>query len=329
MCARPGGCEDRVVRDAGAVRGLEISVGGGGVWGAVQYTVGGGCLIHAVSQVAPSRTALDGVLPGQGCPSGAGAFPIVNGLPWMTVPNECWSSMRLWGGRFPWIAAWCLLRFVDRVECRACQGRGGQAVDWPCVWPDGVRSAGEIYGRPRCAAYVASAADGVPSGPRGLEDRLANPQSRRRSVMRVEDARRQLLLCLQAAGQEPQQLEPGPAWRAFGDFMHHTVEAAEDALLYEYGTFSFGGPRRFVLSFCRQFDVDEDGAQALIQVRCEIEYEPTPALEALGAYNQWWSGGEGEVPLAVVLDEVERRSEWEVIGAQRPAASSVYQERPC
>ncbi|WP_242902921.1 hypothetical protein [Actinomadura terrae] len=80
--------------------------------------------------------------------------------------------------------------------------------------------------------------------------------------MRVEEAQAQLLTCL-------------------------------DSLLYEYGTFSFGGPRRFSLSFCRQFDVDEDGAQA----RCELEYEPTPVLEGLGAHNQWWSGAEGEPSL--------------------------------
>lgn len=147
--------------------------------------------------------------------------------------------------------------------------------------------------------------------------------------MRVEDAQQQLLACLQEAGQEPCRLDPPPAWRAFGRFMRHPVEAEEDALLYEYGTFSFRGPRRFTLSFCRQFDVDEDGAPALIQLRCEIEYEPTQALEALGAHNQWWSGAEGEPSLAVMLDEIERRPEWKVISAHRPVGSSVYQERPC
>ncbi|MGI5325721.1 hypothetical protein [Actinomadura nitritigenes] len=147
--------------------------------------------------------------------------------------------------------------------------------------------------------------------------------------MRVEDALPQLLTCLKEAGQEPCRLVPQLAWEAFGQFMRHPVEAAEDALLYEYGTFSFGGPRRFTLSFCRQFDVDEDGAPALIQLRCEIEYEPTPALEALGTHNYWWSGAAGELPLAAVMDEIERRSEWMLLGAHRPVASSVYQESPC
>ncbi|RFU39753.1 hypothetical protein DZF91_20800 [Actinomadura logoneensis] len=147
--------------------------------------------------------------------------------------------------------------------------------------------------------------------------------------MRVEDAQPQLLACLLEEGQEPRRLEPRVAWRAFGRFMRHAVQAEEDALLYEYGTFSFRGPRRFTLSFCRQFDVEEGGEPALIQLRCEIEYEPTPALEALGAHNQWWSGAEGEPSLAAILDEIERRSEWEVIGGHRPVCSSVYQERPC
>lgn len=99
--------------------------------------------------------------------------------------------------------------------------------------------------------------------------------------MRVEDAQPQLLTCLRKAGLEPRLLDPQPAWRAFGRYMRHPVEAVEDALLYEYGTFSFGGPQRFTLTFCRQFDVNEDEAPTLIQLRCEIEFEPTPALEAL------------------------------------------------
>lgn len=111
--------------------------------------------------------------------------------------------------------------------------------------------------------------------------------------------------------------------------MQHPVQAEEDALLYEYGTYSFSGPRRFILAFCRQFDIDQDGAPVLIQLRCEIEYEPTLALEALGTYNRWWSGADDEPPLVALLDEIGRRPEWDVINAHRPVTSSVYQERAC
>ncbi|MBO2461256.1 hypothetical protein [Actinomadura violacea] len=99
--------------------------------------------------------------------------------------------------------------------------------------------------------------------------------------------------------------------------------------MYEYGVYSFDGPRRFRLSFCRQFDIDRDGVGVLIQLRCEFEYEPAPALEALGAHHRWWCGMEDEPPLAVVLDEIGRGPEWAVVAAHRPAASSVRQEDVC
>jgi hypothetical protein len=100
-------------------------------------------------------------------------------------------------------------------------------------------------------------------------------------------------------------------------------------MLYEYITAAFSGPRRFAFSLCRQFDLDEGGQEALIQLRCDIAYEPTPALEALGEYNQWWSEGDGEVPVSEVLDAIERRPEWAVLAAHAPVESAVYQEQAC
>lgn len=99
---------------------------------------------------------------------------------------------------------------------------------------------------------------------------------------------------------------------------------AEDAMLYEYLIAEFGGPRRFVLSLCRQFDLEEE--RTLLQLRCEIAYDPAPALEALGRYHQWWSE---ECPVGEALDAIERRSEWAVIAAHAPVESTVFLEDAC
>jgi hypothetical protein len=146
----------------------------------------------------------------------------------------------------------------------------------------------------------------------------------------VAKAEQTLLDFLRDEGQEPSSLQPSRAWQAFRRFMNVSVAGVEeDAMLYEYLTASFGGPRRFTLSLCRQFDLDDGDGQALIQLRCDIAYEPTPALEALGKYNQWWSDEDSPNPLDEVLDAIERRPEWAVIAAHTPVESAVYQERAC
>jgi hypothetical protein len=148
--------------------------------------------------------------------------------------------------------------------------------------------------------------------------------------MLVTNAEQTLLGFLRDEGQEPGSLEPSRAWRAFRRFMNVPVTGvAEDAMLYEYMIATFSGPRRFVLSLCRQFDLDEGEEEALIQLRCDVAYEPTPALKALGKYNQWWSEGDGERPISEVLDAIERRPEWAVIAGHVPVRSAVYQEHAC
>jgi hypothetical protein len=105
----------------------------------------------------------------------------------------------------------------------------------------------------------------------------------------VTNAEQTLLGFLRDEGQEPDRLQPMRAWRAFRRFMNVSVTGVEeDAMLYEYIVATLGGPRRFVLSLCRQFDLNEGEKEVLIQLRCDIAYEPTPALEALGKYHQWW-----------------------------------------
>lgn len=146
----------------------------------------------------------------------------------------------------------------------------------------------------------------------------------------VAKAEQTLLDLLRDESQEPSSLELSRAWRAFRRFMNVSMAGVEeDAMLYEYLTASFGGPRRFTLSLCRQFDLDDEDGQVLTQLRCDLAYEPTPALEALGTYNQWWSDGDGANPPGEVLDAIERRPEWAVIAAHTPVESAVYQERAC
>jgi hypothetical protein len=148
--------------------------------------------------------------------------------------------------------------------------------------------------------------------------------------MVVTKAKETLLDFLRDEGQAPSSLEPSCTWRAFRRFMNVPVAGVEeDAMLYEYITASLGGPRRFILSLCRQFDLNDGDGELLVQLRCDITYEPNPALEALGTYNQWWSDGDGAHPIGEVLDAIERRPEWAVIAAHTPIESAVYQEHAC
>lgn len=92
---------------------------------------------------------------------------------------------------------------------------------------------------------------------------LLSPLEGNSESLQVEDAQGRLVGLLREAGLEPGHLEPRPAWTVFGRFMELPVQAEEDALLFQYGMYSFSGPQRFLVSFCRQFDIDRDGAPAL------------------------------------------------------------------
>lgn len=148
--------------------------------------------------------------------------------------------------------------------------------------------------------------------------------------MHVTNARETLLDLLRAEGQKPDRLELAGTWRAFRRFMDLPVDGVEeDALLYQYITAAFDGPRRFTLSLCRQFDTNTAGEQALIQLHCELAYEPTPSLEALGKHHQWWTAGQVELQARDVLNSIRYRPEWAVLIEHHPVATAVYQERAC
>jgi len=152
--------------------------------------------------------------------------------------------------------------------------------------------------------------------------------------MQPTEAREHLLRLLKAEGQEPGSLDLLTTWRVFGRFMNVPLEDVdEDGMKYEYLTASFGGPRRFILSFCRQICVlepAEDGDVAVYtQVTCEFEYEPTPELEALEGDHEWWFEEEGHAPLSDTLAWIEGRPEWHVITKCSPVATSVYEMDPC
>ncbi|MFF4742333.1 hypothetical protein [Streptomyces sp. NPDC001268] len=84
------------------------------------------------------------------------------------------------------------------------------------------------------------------------------------------------------------------AWSAFIRFGRLRFDTSgspdADGLLFQYGVFSFHGTPAFSLDLTRQFEVlDEAGDHDhLVQVHCELVYEPTPALAALGDFNSWF-----------------------------------------
>jgi hypothetical protein len=152
--------------------------------------------------------------------------------------------------------------------------------------------------------------------------------------MHHTEAREHLLQLLKAEGQEPGRLDLLTTWRVFGRFMGIPLEdVEEDGMRYEYLTASFGGPRRFILSFCRQFSVlekaEEDDVAIYTQLTCEFEYEPTPELEALDSDHEWWFNEEGHAPLSDTLSWIEARPEWSMITKYPPVATSVYDMDPC
>ena len=72
------------------------------------------------------------------------------------------------------------------------------------------------------------------------------------------------------------------AWDAFKRFSRESVACADDAMLFEVGTFSFTGEPLFHLGMTRQFTHEEDGEHVgMEQLQCTLLYQPTPELSAL------------------------------------------------
>lgn len=95
---------------------------------------------------------------------------------------------------------------------------------------------------------------------------------------------------LAEAGFDRDRPDPRIALRVFRAFAEIPVDCADDALLFQAGTYSFTGPELFSLHLTRQFThEEEDGEYAgMEQLHCIIYYDPTPELRALDR-NLWSS----------------------------------------
>lgn len=143
--------------------------------------------------------------------------------------------------------------------------------------------------------------------------------------MRADEAERVLLDLLRECGQKPDALETRAAWAVFRDFLRRPVEGVQDGLMYEFLTTRVGDRRVFVLSFCRQFQGDGD---SLLQVGCELAYQATPELTALGTgLVEWWQ--EDGTDLASILSAIDQGPEWPLLMRHRPVTTEVCSADPC
>ncbi|MGK5547440.1 hypothetical protein ACSNOH_22300, partial [Streptomyces sp. URMC 127] len=119
------------------------------------------------------------------------------------------------------------------------------------------------------------------------------------------------------------------AFLRFGRRRFHVPDAAEtDGLLFQFGTYAFDGPPAFTLDLTRQFEVsDNDGDHDhYVQVHCELRYELTPALEALGSFDSWFfhdAGGD----LEEWAQGLAEQAAWTSIHSLKPTEIRVYQEQ--
>ncbi|MET9955077.1 hypothetical protein ABZ135_26500 [Streptomyces sp. NPDC006339] len=122
------------------------------------------------------------------------------------------------------------------------------------------------------------------------------------------------------------------AWLAFLRFGRRLFDVSNtpdaDGLLFQYGTYSFDGPRLFTLDLVRQFAIsDSDGEHDhYVQVHCELRYAPAPALEVLGSFDSWFFHDAGE-DLEGWSRSLTERAAWNAIKTLEPAEIRVYQER--
>jgi hypothetical protein len=101
------------------------------------------------------------------------------------------------------------------------------------------------------------------------------------------EARDTLERMLAEAGFDSGRPDPIVALRVFRAFAEIPVACADDALLFQAGTYAFTGPELFSLYLTRQFTHEEDGEHAgMEQLHCIIYYEPTAELRALDR-NLW------------------------------------------
>lgn len=120
--------------------------------------------------------------------------------------------------------------------------------------------------------------------------------------MRIADSEIAFRAFLAAHGKAPEQLLPEELLHfgisffeqaRFSDALPATEEGFGDALLFQWGTKEALPPYHgacYYLDLTRQFIADaEEDDDAMFQLTCQLQYELTPELRAIGTANRWCS----------------------------------------
>ena len=127
------------------------------------------------------------------------------------------------------------------------------------------------------------------------------------------------------AGLTVESLTAASAGSVFGSFSSIEFkvprEPDSDGLLYQFGIYDFSGEPRFHFDLTRQFGLRD--SDEYLQFHCDLQYLPTPRIEALGSHSEWWFRGDGS-QLPEWVAAVEQRPEWAILESALPVAVEVY-----
>src|SRR6266511_5609648 len=146
-------------------------------------------------------------------------------------------------------------------------------------------------------------------------------------MLRIDQTEARIRVLLAAACVDSRHPVFGETWDVFKQLAREPVDSSSDGLLFEAGTYAFGGPERFVVDFLRQFEVvGADGAHDHFeQLRCEFEFEVTTEVSAFGSFERWCYPNEGD-DLESFFAEVEDRPEFRFALGGSPVSARVEQE---
>lgn len=119
------------------------------------------------------------------------------------------------------------------------------------------------------------------------------------------------------------------ALRAFTEFARteFSVPAGPDTdgCLVEYGVNSLSGDPLFVVNLTRQFEtLDSAGEhESYTQVSCEVKYQVTGDLEALGDFEAWWFRGGQDTDFSSWWQSLPLESLARALGDRAPATVVV------
>ncbi|WP_406293519.1 hypothetical protein OG948_02775 [Embleya sp. NBC_00888] len=122
------------------------------------------------------------------------------------------------------------------------------------------------------------------------------------------------------------------AWSAFVRFGRCRFDTPDtfdaDGLLFQYGTYSFDGRPTFLLDLTRQFEANDDSGDHdhYVQVHCELRYDLTASLSALGGFESWFFHDTDE-DLDRWAEALTNRAAWNVLCAHKPAEIRIYREQ--